>query len=109
MEFIVNKESDREYTLPESLTTIEKINPNLATVNREFNFQGTGDSVSINGQQMDMHRIDVHVKLGDTEIWEIGNFTGQTHPFHAHGSNSKFLTVMEILLPPMNPAGKIRF
>ncbi|MEM9365300.1 MAG: multicopper oxidase domain-containing protein [Planctomycetota bacterium] len=39
---------------------------------------------AINGQSMDMHRIDERVRLGDTEIWELTNGTGQAHPFHIH-------------------------
>jgi FtsP/CotA-like multicopper oxidase with cupredoxin domain len=39
----------------------------------------------INGQMMDMHRVDVHAPLGTTEIWEIENVVGMDHPFHLHG------------------------
>jgi FtsP/CotA-like multicopper oxidase with cupredoxin domain len=39
----------------------------------------------INGQTMDMHRVDVHAPLGATEIWEIENVVGMDHPFHLHG------------------------
>lgn len=45
---------------------------------------GFGQGVPINGKLMDMHRIDERVRLGDTEVWEIHNRTGQTHPFHIH-------------------------
>lgn len=39
----------------------------------------------INGQMMDMARIDVHSTLGATEIWQIENVVGMDHPFHLHG------------------------
>jgi FtsP/CotA-like multicopper oxidase with cupredoxin domain len=39
----------------------------------------------INGQMMDMHRVDVHAPLGATEIWQIENVVGMDHPFHLHG------------------------
>ncbi|MEJ2503870.1 MAG: multicopper oxidase domain-containing protein, partial [Gemmatimonadota bacterium] len=39
----------------------------------------------INGQLMDMNRIDARARLGDTEIWEIRNLVGMDHPFHLHG------------------------
>ena len=39
----------------------------------------------INGQMMDMHRVDVRAPLGATEIWEIENVVGMDHPFHLHG------------------------
>ena len=35
---------------------------------------------TINGKAMDMDRIDEVIHLGDTEIWEIVNSTGQAHP-----------------------------
>ncbi|MEO9019607.1 MAG: multicopper oxidase family protein [Gemmatimonadaceae bacterium] len=39
----------------------------------------------INGKMMDMHRVDVHGKLGATEIWQLENVVGMDHPFHLHG------------------------
>jgi len=39
----------------------------------------------INGQSMDLARVDVHARLGATEIWEIENLVGMDHPFHLHG------------------------
>jgi FtsP/CotA-like multicopper oxidase with cupredoxin domain len=39
----------------------------------------------INGKIMDMTRVDVEAKLGDTEIWQVENLVGMDHPFHLHG------------------------
>ena len=39
----------------------------------------------INGKLMDMNRVDVFARLGDTEIWQIENLVGMDHPFHLHG------------------------
>lgn len=39
----------------------------------------------INGQSMDMERVDVSAPLGATEIWEVENLVGMDHPFHLHG------------------------
>ena len=39
----------------------------------------------INGQMMDMGRVDVRSTLGATDIWEIQNVVGMDHPFHLHG------------------------
>jgi FtsP/CotA-like multicopper oxidase with cupredoxin domain len=39
----------------------------------------------INGQMMDMHRVDVRATLGATEIWQVENVVGMDHPFHLHG------------------------
>lgn len=39
----------------------------------------------INGQAMDMSRVDINGRLGTTEIWQIENLVGMDHPFHLHG------------------------
>jgi bilirubin oxidase len=39
----------------------------------------------INGQTMDMARVDVHSRLDATDIWQIENVVGMDHPFHLHG------------------------
>lgn len=39
----------------------------------------------INGRIMDMTRVDVEARLGDTEIWQVENLVGMDHPFHLHG------------------------
>jgi FtsP/CotA-like multicopper oxidase with cupredoxin domain len=39
----------------------------------------------INGQIMDMNRVDVSAPLGATEIWQLENIVGMDHPFHLHG------------------------
>lgn len=39
----------------------------------------------INGHAMDMTRVDVHARLGATEIWQLENVVGMDHPFHLHG------------------------
>ncbi|VEF47590.1 multicopper oxidase type 3 [Bacillus freudenreichii] len=92
MSFVVGNLSKETGEIPDKLTTIEKIHPSEATVYRTFAFQGMGNSVSINGKQLDMNRIDEEVQLGATEIWEITNTDrrmmggmGMAHPFHAHG------------------------
>lgn len=45
----------------------------------------------INGRHMDMDRVDVSAKLGDTEIWQIENLVGMDHPFHLHGFQFQLL------------------
>ncbi|MCV2403973.1 multicopper oxidase domain-containing protein [Marinomonas sp. C2222] len=43
-----------------------------------------GRGVPINGSLMKMDYANEVVKLGDIEIWEVTNLTGQSHPFHIH-------------------------
>lgn len=45
----------------------------------------------IDGRQMDPHRVDIHARLGTTEIWEIQNVVGMDHPFHLHGFHFQVL------------------
>lgn len=47
--------------------------------------------MGINGQSMDMERIDEEVRLGETEIWEV--FSDEmAHPFHIHGTSFQVLS-----------------
>ncbi|SEA24536.1 Multicopper oxidase with three cupredoxin domains (includes cell division protein FtsP and spore coat protein CotA) [Thalassobacillus cyri] len=90
MKFVVTDQESKEYTIPEKLTDIPEIDTDTAVRTREFVMSGMGRSVSINGKQMDMDRVDEEVKLGDTEIWEVSNdgsgmMGGMPHPFHVHG------------------------
>ncbi len=45
----------------------------------------------VDGQHMDMRRIDLHARLGATEIWTIQNVVGMDHPFHLHGFHFQVL------------------
>jgi FtsP/CotA-like multicopper oxidase with cupredoxin domain len=79
--------------LPSILTTIEKLQERDVSKTRRFTLEmgmgprmmrRGGGQFTINGQAMDINRIDERVKLGDTEIWEIRNASPMTHPFHIH-------------------------
>ena len=53
--------------------------------------RGNGGGMGINGNSMDMNRIDEEVRLGDTEIWEV--FSNEmAHPFHVHGTSFQVLS-----------------
>ncbi|MEE9376083.1 MAG: multicopper oxidase domain-containing protein [Rhizobiaceae bacterium] len=47
--------------------------------------------MSINGKSMEMDRIDVEARLGETEFWHVQS-TGIAHPFHIHGTSFKVLS-----------------
>lgn len=55
------------------------------------NFCGNAGAMAINGQPMNMDRIDETVRKGDTEIWRI-NVDEQLHPFHIHGCSFRILS-----------------
>ncbi|MCA0981279.1 multicopper oxidase family protein [Exiguobacterium aestuarii] len=63
---------------------------------RRLTLFGMGNMVSINGNTYDPDRIDIKVKQGDTEIWEIENkpdmMGGMTHPFHIHGVQFRIIS-----------------
>ncbi len=45
----------------------------------------------IDGKRMDPQRVDIHARLGTTEIWEVQNVVGMDHPFHLHGFHFQVL------------------
>ncbi len=66
--------------LPGELATIDRPNPDDAVTTRSFRL---GDS-NINGDKMDMDRVDEVVTVDTTEIWEVTNGDGNPHSFHPH-------------------------
>ena len=56
-----------------------------------------GGVLRINGEQMDMDRVNVRVPLGNTEIWEITNqgfmMMNTPHSFHVHDVQFQVLSV----------------
>ncbi|HEX6238784.1 MAG TPA: multicopper oxidase domain-containing protein [Acidimicrobiales bacterium] len=66
--------------LPERLATIDRPDPAEAETTRHFELRGH----QINGQKMDMGRIDEVVTEGTTEVWSVTNEHGTPHSFHPH-------------------------
>lgn len=56
---------------------------------RSFELRGR----QINGQRMDMQRVDEVARLGDTEVWEVSNGHGELHSFHVHDVQFHVLSV----------------
>ncbi len=83
----VNKTATTTTTLPNSLTTLEKLDPALAVRTRQFTLDGSMGSFQINGKSMDVNRIDESVPLGDIEIWEVTNTMMVDHNFHIHATH----------------------
>ncbi|WP_246002446.1 multicopper oxidase family protein [Allorhizocola rhizosphaerae] len=75
--------------LPQQLSTMERLDPATAAVTRRFKLSGH----NINGEQMEMDRID-HVSTVDTnEVWEVVNSDGDFHSFHVHDVQFQILAV----------------
>lgn len=111
MTFIVQNKQGITNAIPAKLAEIPAIDEAKAVKTRQFDFRGMGNSVNINGKQMDMERIDEKLSQHDTEIWEITNSSGgmmgnsgMAHPFHAHGVQFQILD-RDGNPPPANQTG----
>jgi FtsP/CotA-like multicopper oxidase with cupredoxin domain len=75
--------------------------PDLAGIgwarSRRFELSGT----SINGQRMDMSRIDAAGRARDVELWEVENADGVPHNFHVHGVSFQVVDVDDDRPPPV--------
>jgi FtsP/CotA-like multicopper oxidase with cupredoxin domain len=74
--------------IPDRLADVELPNPDDALETRTFELQGRS---RINGQELDMDRIDTVVTVDTTEIWEITNRSGNPHNFHVHDVQFRIL------------------
>ena len=88
----VNKFPASPTALPAFLAALPRLDPATAVRTRTFSLtmqMGMPMRFLINGQTMDMTRIDQIVPLNDVEIWEIRNdeTDGMTHNFHVHGTH----------------------
>ena len=66
--------------VPDSLASIEPLRESDAVATRSF----TLDGFTINGETMDMDRIDEVVTAGSTETWVVRNGMVMPHNFHVH-------------------------
>jgi FtsP/CotA-like multicopper oxidase with cupredoxin domain len=81
--------------LPGSLTRVDRLDPSRAVGQRDFLLQmgmhGPG-SFLINGRSFAADRVDVRVRLGDLEVWQVRNVSSEFHPFHVHGAGFQVLS-----------------
>ena len=79
--------------LPASLASIDRLQEGQAVRTRLFELEmGFSGPMKINGQSMDMNRIDQTITVNNTEIWEITNNSDMPHPFHVHDIQFLILT-----------------
>jgi FtsP/CotA-like multicopper oxidase with cupredoxin domain len=83
-------------TIPDTLRDIEPLVPAGAAPTRTIDLKAL-----MHGGQ---HQRDEPVRVGDLQVWELVNETGQDHPFHLHGFF--FQVVDENGTPPAAPAWK---
>jgi FtsP/CotA-like multicopper oxidase with cupredoxin domain len=67
--------------IPERLETSSPVALDHLAAHRTIQLDGR----EINGQQMEMSRIDTVVGAGTTELWTVRNTHNQPHNFHLHG------------------------
>ena len=82
--------------IPEVLVDVPRLDPSEASETRQFELR----TRTINGQQMDMDRIDEVVIVGTTEIWEVESGHGQIHNFHIHDVQFQVLDIDGAPPPP---------
>ena len=75
--------------VPDSLVDVEELDPESAARTREFTLAG----FSLNGESMDMSRIDFGVRKGDVELWSLENQDAQLHNFHVHDVQFQVVSV----------------
>jgi len=96
--------------IPAALVNVLPYTASQATITRTINF--TADSVTVmdgpfyfNDSTFNMMRIDYHIPLNTTEIWQLTNQTMVAHPFHLHDVPFYVLD-RDGNLPPMEERGK---
>lgn len=84
---------------PDQLTQIDVIDSDEIDNDRTFVMDEVGDGWGINGNRMDMGRIDETITFGDTERWTITVEDG-IHTFHVHQTQFQILSINGEPPPP---------
>jgi len=91
------EELETSPSIPEELVTLDAPDADDAVATRSFRLSGNS---RINGQRMDLGRVDETVTLGTTEIWEV-EASGGPHSFHPHGTSFLILDIDGDRPPPL--------
>ena len=83
--------------LPGELADDELPDPDDAVTTRRFELNG---SSRINGERVDMARVDTVVAVDTTEIWEVTNRAGRPHNLHIHDVQFRILDLDGEAPPP---------
>ncbi|MEV0649369.1 multicopper oxidase domain-containing protein [Phytomonospora sp. NPDC050363] len=75
--------------VPAELVEIPELDADKSAETRDFQISG----FTLNGEAMDMERIDFAVRKDSVEIWELENFDSQFHNFHVHDVQFQVLKV----------------
>ena len=98
--------------IPSNLVTVTPILEINSDITRTLTFtpvtmgpnQLNGEFL-INGATMDLNVINYTIPFNNTEIWELTNQSGISHPFHIHDVQFNILTRNGVA-PPLNEQGR---
>ncbi|TKG73040.1 multicopper oxidase family protein [Prauserella endophytica] len=82
--------------LPRVLANAPDLHTHRVAATRSFELR----SDRINGESMDMARIDDVITVDTTEIWEVRNAHGQPHNFHVHDTQFQVVSIGGESPPP---------
>lgn len=82
--------------VPRTLVPVDRLDPADAVTTRIFSLSGR----RINGEKMDMSRIDAVITKDTTEVWEVVKRDGTPHSFHVHDVQFQVLSVAGREPPP---------
>jgi FtsP/CotA-like multicopper oxidase with cupredoxin domain len=83
-------------TLPRTLVATPRLDPAQAAHTRSFELQGR----QINGDRMDMNRVDAVIVKNTVEVWNVANGHDTPHSFHIHDVQFQVLKVNGAGPPP---------
>ncbi|WP_246097978.1 multicopper oxidase family protein [Rhodococcus spelaei] len=86
----------RSAALPTTLATLPRLDPSAAAAQRRFELRW----FMINGERMDMNRIDFTPTVDSTEIWTVRNVDNWPHNFHVHDTQFRILDIDGAAPPP---------
>ena len=84
LELNINGTQQSNGSLPSTLSTIDRYDPQKARRTRTFNLTMFMMQPRINGIQYNLTRIDERIPLNELEIWEFVNNSNMSHPMHVH-------------------------
>jgi FtsP/CotA-like multicopper oxidase with cupredoxin domain len=82
--------------VPTALVEVPRIDPAAAAATRSFWLA----EHTINGEHMDMERIDEVVRVDTVEVWEVVNDDGMPHSFHIHDVQFQIVAIDGTPPPP---------
>jgi suppressor of ftsI len=88
---------DPAHAVPERLNTIPAFDETEVATTRTFELN---DSFEINGDSMDMGRIDATVTVDTLERWVVENATDVPHSFHVHDVQFRIASIDGAAPPP---------